>query len=69
LLEFSSFFLFLDDDAKPSSSFESEKDNQRPSNEIFVNLTCINWIPVYSEHKNLSQGGSVCTGFNVHKGY
>ena len=33
MLEFSSFFLFLDDDAKPSSSFESEKDNQRPSNE------------------------------------
>jgi len=24
--------------------------------EIFVNLTCVNWIPVYSEHKSWSQG-------------
>jgi len=27
--------------------------------EIFVNLTCINQTPVYSEHKSWSQGNSV----------
>jgi hypothetical protein len=27
--------------------------------EIFVNLTCINQVPAYSEHKSWSQGGSV----------
>jgi hypothetical protein len=26
---------------------------------VFVNLTCIIWTPVYSEHKNWSQGGLV----------
>ena len=31
--------------------------------EIFVNLTCINQTPVYSEHKSLSQGGLVETDF------
>jgi hypothetical protein len=25
--------------------------------EIFVNLTCINQTPVYSEHKSWSEGG------------
>ena len=32
---------------------------------IFVNLTCINQTPVYSEHNSWSQGGSVQTGFIV----
>jgi hypothetical protein len=27
--------------------------------EIFVRLTCINWTPVYSEHKSWFKGGSV----------
>ena len=33
--------------------------------EIFVNSTCIYWTPVYSKHKDLSQGGSVYTGLTV----
>ena len=33
--------------------------------EIFVNLTCINRTPVYSERKSWSQGGSAQTGFTV----
>ena len=35
---------------------------------MLVNLTCINWTSVYSEHKNWSQGGSVETGLTVYKG-
>jgi hypothetical protein len=31
--------------------------------EIFVNLTCINWTPVYYEHESWSQGGKVKNGF------
>ena len=34
-----------------------------PMSEIFVNLTCINWTPVYSEHESWSQGGKVKNGF------
>ena len=33
--------------------------------EIFVNSTCINHKPVNLEHKLLSQGGSILTGFTV----
>ena len=36
-----------------------------PVKEIFVNLTCINRTPVYSEQKSGSQGCSVWTGFTV----
>ena len=36
-----------------------------PMMQIFVNLTCINRTPVYSEHKSCSQGGSIKTGFTV----
>ena len=39
--------------------------NKVPVYEIFVNLTCINHKPVNSEHKILSQGGSILTGFTV----
>jgi len=35
--------------------------------EIYVNLTCINRIPVYSEHKRWSQGWWVKTGVTVRK--
>ena len=30
-----------------------------PMKKIFVKLTCLNQTPVYTEHKSLSQGGSV----------
>ena len=33
--------------------------------EMFVNWTCINQTPVYSEHKCWSQRGSVQTGFTI----
>ena len=34
--------------------------------EIFVTLTCINLIPIYSEHKCWFQRGSVMTGITVY---
>ena len=34
--------------------------------EIFVTLTCINQIPIYSEHKCWFQRGSVMTGITVY---
>jgi hypothetical protein len=33
--------------------------NKVPMSEIFVNLTCINETPVYTEYNSLTQGGSV----------
>jgi hypothetical protein len=33
--------------------------------EIFINLTCVNRTPVYSEHNSWSQWGSVYTGLTV----
>jgi hypothetical protein len=39
--------------------------NEVPMQEIFINLTCINWTPVYYKHKSLSHGCSVKTGYTV----
>ena len=49
---------------KPESCI-NRKFNKVPMYEIFVNLTCIKQIPVYSEHISWSQGGSLMTSFTV----
>ena len=33
--------------------------------EIFVNLTCINWPPVHSDHISWSQGGLIYIGLGL----